>query len=199
MISRAGRATIANGSEEVAGLIAELATITARARRSFGGLSAVQLNWKPDRTEWSVAQCLEHLVLINAPYLPILETVAGGDGVPKLRERLPVLPQLFGRLMLRLVQPDSRRKITTKPRFEPSHSAIAATIVDRFAASQDELSRVMSAAATRDLGTIVITSPVSGFVVYSALDACRIIVAHEQQHMAQAERVLTALRSSAWK
>jgi hypothetical protein len=160
VISRAGRATLADGSDAVSELIAELATITARARHSFGGLSAVQLNWKPDRTEWSIAQCLEHMVLINAPYLPILETVVRGHHVPKLRERLPILPRLFGRLMLRLVQPDSRRKITTKPRFEPSHSAIAATVVDRFAASQEELSRVMAAAATRDLDAIVITSPV---------------------------------------
>jgi hypothetical protein len=190
--------TMANCSVELSALIDELATITKRVRQSFGGLNAVQLNWRPDRAEWSIAQCLEHLVLINAPYLPILEGVARGDRRPTLRERVPILPRIFGRLVLRAVQPDARRKIKARPRFEPSASAIAASVVERFAAHQAELSRVMAAAAGRDLATTIIASPGARFVTYSALDACYIIVAHEQQHVGQADRVLTALRSSAW-
>jgi len=50
----------------------------------------------------------------------------------------------------------------------------------------------------RALATTIIASPGARFVTYSALDACYIIVAHEQQHVGQADRVLTALRSSAW-
>ena len=191
-------ATMANCSIEVSALIDELATITKRVRQSFGGLTAVQLNWRPDRVEWSIAQCLEHLVLINAPYLPILERVARGDRRPTWLERVPVLPRIFGRLVLRAVQPGARRKTKARPSFEPSASAIAASVVERFAAHQAELSRVMAAAAGRDLVTTIITSPVARFVTYSALDACNIIVAHEHQHMAQADGVLTALRSSAW-
>jgi hypothetical protein len=172
--------------------------VTQQARRSFGDLSGVQLNWKPERTEWSIAQCLEHLILVNAPYLPVLEAVARGEWRPNLKERLPVLPRLFGRLVLRAVHPDATRKVKARPQFEPSQSTIDGTIVERFAAHQAELARQMEAAGSRDLSRTIITSPVASFITYSALDACRIIVAHEGQHLAQAERVLAALRTSAW-
>src|SRR6185369_11788748 len=101
--------TAATTSGEVAGLIAELREVTGRAEKTFGRLSAVQLNWKPAPAEWSIAQCLEHLILINADYLPILERVARGWR-PSLKERLPLLPRLFGNMVLALVQPDSGRK-----------------------------------------------------------------------------------------
>ena len=45
---------------------------------------------------------------------------------------------------------------------------------------------------SRDLRTVVVTSPVAPIAFYSALDAFRILVAHERRHMAQAERVITA-------
>jgi len=184
---------------DVARLVTELATITQQARRSFGGLRGVQLNWRPARTEWSIAQCLEHLILVNAPYLPMFEAIARGEWRPSLKQRLPVLPRLFGRLVLSAVRPDATRKVKARPRFEPSESAIEETIVERFAAHQAELARLMQDAASRDLARTIMASPLASFVTYSALDACRIIVAHEQQHMAQAGRVLTAVRASAWR
>ena len=48
----------------------------------------------------------------------------------------------------------------------------------------------MKASRALDLDGAVITSPVVGFVTYSLMDACRIIVAHEQNHFVQAMRVL---------
>jgi hypothetical protein len=183
--------------DEVPRLIAEVGALTARARAAFGGLSASQLNWKPAPTEWSIAQCLEHLMLINADYFPILERVARGAWTPSVKERLPLLPRLFGKMVLALVQPGSTRKVQAVARFRPSTSAIPGDIVARFAAHQDTLAWHMDAAGRRDLARTIITSPVSRVVTYSLLDAYRIIVAHEGQHMAQAERVLGDVRKSA--
>ena len=40
-----------------------------------------------------------------------------------------------------------------------------------------------------DLEKIVITSPAAGVVIYSLMDAYRLIVVHEQRHFQQAKRV----------
>jgi hypothetical protein len=37
---------------------------------------------------------------------------------------------------------------------------------------------------------IIITSPFAGAVIYSLLDAFRLVVAHERRHFAQARRVM---------
>jgi hypothetical protein len=47
----------------------------------------------------------------------------------------------------------------------------------------------MEASRDLDLDAIVITSPVLRFVTYGLMDACRIIVVHEQNHLVQATRV----------
>jgi hypothetical protein len=50
----------------------------------------------------------------------------------------------------------------------------------------------MEATRGLDLERIVITSPVVRQVTYSLMDAYRIVVVHEQNHLAQAQRVMAS-------
>jgi hypothetical protein len=171
-------------------LVGELEQIAAAARQTFGHLNVVQLNWQPSPGEWSIAQCFEHLILVNSAYFPLLRRIARGEHRPTLRERLPLLPVLFGKAVLKAVQPDATRKVQARPAFRPSSSAIDPRIIDRFVGHQVELGRHMRATADRDARAIIVTSPVMKILTYSLFDAYRIIVAHERQHLGQAERVL---------
>ena len=48
----------------------------------------------------------------------------------------------------------------------------------------------MEATHGLDLNSITITSPVSRLITYSLMDAYRIIVVHEQNHLVQPRRVM---------
>jgi hypothetical protein len=183
---------MATAPGQAARFVADLDLVTERVQRHFGRLTAAQLSWQPAAGEWSIAQCLQHLILINASYFPVLERLARGEWRPTWKERVPVLPALFGRLVLSAVQPDATRKFKARPAFEPASGGIGGDIVERFAAHQRELARHIVATADRDWSTVVITSPVFGVMTYRLPDAYRIIVTHEQHHCAQAERVLAA-------
>ena len=50
----------------------------------------------------------------------------------------------------------------------------------------------MTMTGSRDLRRVMVRSAVAPVAFYSALDAFRILVAHERRHMAQAERILKA-------
>ena len=50
----------------------------------------------------------------------------------------------------------------------------------------------MTTTRSRDLSTVVVTSAVAPMAFYSALDAFKILVAHERRHLGQAERVMTS-------
>ena len=39
--------------------------IARETQATFGGFDGRQLNWRPDETRWSVAQCFEHLLTAN--------------------------------------------------------------------------------------------------------------------------------------
>jgi hypothetical protein len=65
--------------ERIEGLIDELGRVTGETRAAFGSLSRGQLNWEPAADGWSIAQCLEHLIVINSLYFPLLASMRDGS------------------------------------------------------------------------------------------------------------------------
>ena len=177
-------------NEELPNLIGEAHAIAEDAQKIFGHLSEEQLNWKPNADQWSVAQCFEHLIVINTGYFPRLEKIAKGEYQASLKERVPLVPRFFGSMILKAVQPQTKRKLKADPRFEPASSAIRGDIIARFKAHQEEVIDYIKITKRLNLRKVIITSPVASFATYSLLDAYKILVAHERRHMAQARRVM---------
>ena len=177
-------------TQELSQLVDDLNAVAADARSSFGQLTTQQLNWKPSASEWSVAQCLDHLITSNAGYIPIINKIKRGEYKRSFKERLPLLPRVFGSLVLNAVKPETKRKLKAGKLFEPASSAIPADIVSRFEAQQKQIAEQMSSTEELDLRKIIITSPVASFVTYSLFNGYQIIVAHDQRHVAQAKRVM---------
>jgi DinB superfamily len=177
---------------ELGGQLEGLKTIAEDARKTFGGLSSAQLNWKPGAEHWSVGQCFEHLIKTNRSFFPTLERLARGEHKSRAWERLSPFSGFFGRMALKSVAPESPRKFKAPRGFRPSASDVDAAVIEQFAAHQSELAELMKATAGLDLKKTVVTSPISGLVTYSLLDAFRIVVAHERRHFEQARRVTEA-------
>src|SRR5262249_7310486 len=125
-------------NEELPKLIDEANANTDDAQKSFGQLNAQQLNWKPSANQWSVAQCLDHLIVINSTYFPVLQKIARDGYKPSLRQRLPLLSRFFGWMVLKVVSPETKSKFKTARHVEPSSSTIAGDIVARFKAHQED-------------------------------------------------------------
>jgi DinB superfamily len=170
----------------------EAEAIARDAKTLFGHLNSQQLNWKAAADSWSVAQCLEHLIAINREYYPVFDRILKGERGRTLLQALPVLPAIFGRMMIKSLSPNSNQKFKAPAAAQPSSSSIDSQIVDRFIAHQHETLAKMRSLGDRGLAGIIITSPFVSVVVYSLLDTFRLIVAHERRHFAQAQRVLEA-------
>jgi hypothetical protein len=175
---------------DLATVLAEGRLVADEAARAFGRLSAQQVNWKPGAAEWSIGQCFDHLIISNRPHVQIIEEILEGRRRRRAWERLPLLPGLFGTLLIDTLRPDSGRKVKARPAFYPSSSAIDPGIIAGFLAQQARLLDLMDATRELDLDGIIVTSPVMSLVTYSLMNAYRIIVAHEQNHFLQATRVL---------
>ena len=52
--------------------------VTQKVETAFGILNSEQLNWKLSFSEWSIAEVLEHLNLVNASYEKVLSDSASG-------------------------------------------------------------------------------------------------------------------------
>jgi len=113
-------------------LIAEAQQVAGTARVAFAPLSSAQMNWKPSPTKWSIAQCLEHLTLLNTSYFPRIEKILAGERSTSVWERVPLLPAFFARLVLSAVQPESKGKVKARTAFMPESGDIDIGILARF-------------------------------------------------------------------
>jgi hypothetical protein len=168
----------------------EAEAIAADAQTLFGHLSAQQINWKPSADQWSVAQCLEHLIAVNGSYHTQFDRIIAGEKKPTLWERMPVLPGLFGKLLVKSQAPNSHQKFTAPALAQPSSSAVDPQVVDRFVENHRETMAKLRAMERLDPAKLIVTSPFVKLITYSALDAARLVVAHERRHFAQAQRVM---------
>src|ERR1051325_5536089 len=160
--------------DELGGLLEELVAVKCEAREVFGGLSEAQLNWKPSAGQWSVGQCFDHLILTNSCFCPATERAAAGTYGSSLWGRVSPLSGFFARFILKALDPEKGRKTKAPRVFEPKQSDVAADVIQKFAAHQEELSTRMRATAGADLRGLKVTSPVSPIATYSLLDAYRI-------------------------
>jgi uncharacterized damage-inducible protein DinB len=173
-------------------LIKEIDNVTSEVNSEFGSLNTEQLNWKPQSEAWSIGQCLEHIIISNSRYFPMMEDLTAGDKKNSFWERLPLFPKMFGKMLIKSTQNESK-KVKTFKVFMPSGSSINPDIIRQFTNHQEELKKLML--KTNPLNpTTIITSPVSKYITYSLQDALTILVYHERRHLNQAKRVMKTER-----
>lgn len=170
--------------------------ITPAFARLFGTLSEEDLNWKPDAQTWSIAQNIEHLILVNESYYPVLESLRSGSHRAPFLGRIGFLVSLLGKAILGSVQPDRKRKMKTFPLWRPKESRAVPGILAQFEAHQAELVRRIEAAVQVAGGDTVISSPANRNIVYTLETAFDIMAAHEKRHLEQAREVLQRLQDS---
>ena len=166
---------------------------TADFSSNFGSLTKEQLNWKPNPTTWSIAQNIDHLIVINQSYFPLLADLKTGKFKRPFIARFGFIVSFFGKTVLNAIKPDTQKKIKTFAIWEPSESKIEGDIVDRFSKHQDQLKKEIEAAKDLIQQGVIIYSPANKNIVYTLETAFDIITTHELRHLEQAKEVLESL------
>jgi hypothetical protein len=167
----------------------ELDAVASDAQSVFGALDERQLNWRPDAARWSIAQCFDHLLSANRGMLLALGAAMDPAAARTVWQRLPILPGVFGRMLIKSQTPDAKRKFTAPRQAVPASSALDPGVIARFAAQQREAAARVRALDEPDAARLIMVSPFVSFVTYSVLDGCRLIVTHDRRHFEQARRV----------
>jgi len=173
--------------------LAEVSTgldaVAREAQETFGALTPPQLNWRPDATRWSVAQCFDHLVTANRLMLQAADEATNGAMPRTIWQRAPVLPRLFGRLMVRSQAPTASGRFTAPAKARPSSSDIATDVIPRFVEQHQVILARLRALDESTAAQTIMTSPFVRFITYSVLDGSRLMFAHDRRHFEQARRV----------
>ena len=174
--------------------LAELTTgfedVARETHDVFGSLTPRQLNWRPDATRWSVGQCFDHLLIINGLMLGATRNTLNGVAPRTLWQRLPFMPGVVGRMMVRSQSPQAERRFTAPPMARPTTSDISPEVVDRFVQQQHDTGVWLRSVDESVASRTVMTSPFVKVITYSVLDGCRLMLAHDRRHFEQARRVM---------
>lgn len=90
-------------------LTQQIDKINSAFREAFGTLTVEQLNWKPDNETWSIAQNIDHLIIINESYYPVISSVKKGTYKTPFIGKFNFIVNFSGKTLLNAVQPDRRK------------------------------------------------------------------------------------------
>jgi hypothetical protein len=167
-----------------------LHAISVSFNNEFTDLNAIQLNWKPSPLQWSIAQCIDHIIVSNEQYLPALKATVSGKYKLTFWEKLNPLTKYTGRKMIQTLGAEVKKKYKSPKIFEPSRSHIDQSIIQRFLSHQEELIKLFTILENPRFEKSIISSPVAVLITLTIPDVLGIITVHEERHLKQAVVVI---------
>lgn len=170
--------------------------LTLKFKKVFGKLNEREIHWKPNADTWSIAQNLEHLILINESFFPMINRLRNKDYKKPFIAKLGFLVKFFGKAILKSVQPNSSKKTKTFSIWKPSEENASKDILARFIEHQEKLKQKILDSEDLLKQNAVISSPANPKIVYKLDAAFKIILAHEERHFQQAKKLLEIQKSN---
>jgi len=169
-------------------LARDLDAVLAAARDLFRRSTAGQLTWSPDSRTWSIVEIFDHLRVTGSLYYPRLRAA-----IDRAREKgrtaaAPFRPGWVGRLFIKLLQPDSKRRFKVPRSFKPARKPDLAAL-EHYLEQQRDLKDLIRLAGGVNLNRTRFGSPITPLVRFSIGEGLTLMVVHQQRHLRQAERL----------
>jgi len=151
-------------------------------------LSPDQLRWRPQTGCWSIGECLDHLSLTLAHYLPKIEQSVGEHSrAGQNHGALLPFPE-SEREYLRHLEPPVSRQATAPLALQPTAAVDPDRIVDEFTDLRERYARIGRLASGVDLAGIRIRGSLH-LPVESVGGVLALLAAHDRRHIWQVDRV----------
>ena len=178
-------------------LAGHLAAVIEDGRSLPAGLSDEQFNWKPSPVQWSIAQCMRHLVLTgtfaaNGQEAAIKELNTAGRRSPGPYSYRGIAAKMGGMLM-KSVEPPVVKKYRTSKKVVPADRHDPGLLVEEFVAAHQRLAALLVAAKGLDLGAASVPLAVPFFAMRLG-QSLAFEIAHARRHVWQARQVMSSPR-----
>lgn len=164
--------------------LAEMDHISRLVHENWAALDPKQLNHRPNG-QWSIADNLKHLMVVNASYFPIFEQLQADSKIPRTFFLKKILGKWIGQWILRGVSRNRNQKSKTFAVWEPELFQEEGDLLNRFYIEQQRLKEYIKASQPLLEQDAFIHSPANHSIQYSLKDAIRILIEHEWRHLNQ--------------
>ena len=180
--------TVASGFDLPSCLDA-VAHIEADLNRLLFTLTEAQFHAPPRTGGWSVAYCIEHLVLAGQAFLSRWNIALKEASPSGFRDHDHFRYSAWHRWILRLAEPPYRLKTKATQPFLPYSRRPMEEAVRRFLSIHQEFIRTMESSRTVDVKHIKVQSPFASWIWYPLGFSFDLALAHERRHIWQAWQV----------
>ena len=181
---------IFNSDSLINSLSADLGEIILQS----GKLQSVPLSaltHSPGPGSWSIAQVLEHLNVYARHYITEIETKLHFHHTqPQETFRSGWLGNYFSNLMKPAAGNKPVKKMKAPKNALPSVAPDAKAMLDEFIAHQHHLGNLLEISRHANLSAIRVPTSLSSMIRLKLGDTFRFVIAHEQRHMQQIQRLL---------
>ncbi len=175
-------------------VIKDLREIEETTINEFQNLSEDDLLYKPAPDKWSIAECLQHIIIANTIYKEDI-----GKRLLKAEVKTieyPITFSLTGRLFLYAVDPKYKWKVPAPKIFKPvkdNKVENGKNTVDEFLKLQKEIIVTAQQACAYDHQHVHTYSPLSKLLKFNVGEQLYIMMRHTKRHINQAMRVKNQL------
>lgn len=166
--------------------------VVARIRDAVSTVAPDVLLRAPPAGGWSIGEVLEHLIIAADSYLEMLRRITQEHAGSRADATAAWKPSLMGGLLTESLR--KPRKLPAPKLYKPG-PAPRAHVVDEFVRRQEEVGRLIVAAADLDWRRVRMRSPVLPIIRMNLGDALTVPVVHAERHAGQIERILEAVGS----
>ena len=176
-------------AEDLSLLDAQLDAIRREADALTTGLTDEQFNWQPDPTRWSIAHCLQHLVVSADGLLELQEAAIDRARRRGLLSNGPYRHGRIGSMITASIEPPPTRRFKSARPLVPSGRYSIEDVLPPFQRRQDSLKQLIARARGVDLGKTRVPLPGLPVLRLSLGQSFAFTLGHERRHLWQARAV----------
>ena len=153
-----------------------------------------EFNKRPPDNGWSVAECIDHLIVTGVDYCDTYE-----KGLKKLEEKnLRYSGEMkfswIGTKFIGNVEPPVKKKFKSPGKWRPDSNINKAKATEAYLQLQDRWMELAERSAPWDLTKIKLPSPAVSWIKFSAFVILEVNAAHQRRHLEQAKNVKRNLK-----
>lgn len=175
-------------SEKLIEDLIERTRLNISQAEKFNSLSIEKLNWRIEQDSWSILECIEHLNLYGDFYIPESKYRIERSKTPSTENfKSGILGNYFAKSMLPKEKLNKMRTFQDK---NPMGSDLDKRTITRFIHQQEQLVNLLHKSTAIDLNKTKTAISISKWVKLKLGDTFRVIIYHNQRHVAQANKIL---------
>jgi hypothetical protein len=156
-------------------------------------LTEASFNWRPSANEWSIEECLAHLVMVGQWQVRAIERAIDRGKQRGLTGLGPFAYGPIDRYVLGQTEPPVRTSRRAPRHFSPLHGQPLTAVMPTFYHVQSQLILQLGRAEGLHLRRVKVQTPISSLLKLSLGAMFEQIAAHERRHLEQAKRVRAKL------